>query len=382
MFERFAMPRHQGLFQAAMWTVSHDYADYKHMDEIVKSTLSFLEASGKHIKGDTAPLREMGGLPGFKAKLVTWLKDDDQSIRAFAAVFIGIIGDKNLASELADLIARRKPKPGELLVYDRGRAAMALGLLRTQEYKPVLANLLNSENGYDRSGAIFALGMFRATEFAPDIASLLNSENGLFDDDLAAIEFLIETGTAKHHKNELAKVIRSKFKSETAIAAMYALASIDAKEEIPIIAKQLSDKFRRGDAAKALALLGAKRYARQISLLLRDESGRVRASALIALGALEAKEYASQVAKMLDGEESYEAATSLFLMGAEKYYSKAYPLLKEDHLRNSYAIDSQFSPLVENKVSTLRQKLRSNLEACEKKTTIPIDTSQTPSVAI
>jgi HEAT repeat protein len=369
LLRSFSLPKHINLFQSAMWTVTHDYTDYKHMDEVVKEALSFFEAAAKHQQGETGSLRDLGGVPGFKAKLAKWLKDDDQAIRAFAAVLIGITGDKKLAPELLALIETRKPKADELLIYDRGRAAMAIGLLGANEYKGKIARLLKSENGYDRSGAIFALSSFGATEFAPEIAALLDFRGGVLDDDASAIHFLIDTGTAKDYKRKLAKAVSSKYQSEVAIAAMYALAAIDAKEHAPDIAKQLADKFRRGDAAKALALLGAKQFTKQIARLLADESLLVRSSASLALGVLEAREYSRQVAALLrdkEGSVAPHAATSLFMMGAAKYYPLAYPFLEKSPVQEAYASDSEFSPLVEKKVQIVRQRLKANLDAFAK----------------
>ena len=61
--------------------------------------------------------------------------------------------------------------------FDRGRAAIALGLLGATEYTSEILTVVKSSNPFDRSGAAFGLGALRATEHETIVAQLLNDED-------------------------------------------------------------------------------------------------------------------------------------------------------------------------------------------------------------
>jgi HEAT repeat protein len=366
--KRFQKPENVNVFQGAVWTVTHDYAEHKHMDEVMKSVFAYLEALAKFQSGESEPLAKLGGVSGFKRKLTDLLNDGDQAIRSFAAVMIGITGDKALVPSLAKLLDKQTAA-GERysMVYDRGRAALALGMIGAVEYKPRIAELLKSENQYDRSGAIAALESFGATEYAKEIADQL-SRSGAVDDDPSPVHFLIATGVAKDYKPQLVKAMLDKFRSETSDAAMYALVKLDAKEHSKEIATLLDEEFRKAEAAKALALLGATNYTRRIALLLKDKSGLVRSAAALALGVLAAKEQGSAVAELLKDPEDYVrnyAAAALMLMQAERYYAAALPLLETPHQGRAYLTESSFSPLVDEKTREVTQRLITAMETAK-----------------
>jgi len=170
---RWKDERNRKLLGAAFWTVSHDYADYKHSKEVLMPVQLYLIAIAKHEKGDRAPLSQLEGIKAFKDRLASLLNDEDQSIRALGAVLWGISGDKAYTSHLARLLKRRGPASGGPR-YDRGRAAMALGMVGAKEYTLELVNLLKSSNSFDRSGAAFGLGSLRAKDQRKAVARLLN----------------------------------------------------------------------------------------------------------------------------------------------------------------------------------------------------------------
>ncbi len=365
---RFNQPEHLNFLKGAMWTVTHDYADFKKMSEKLKTFQTFFEAVRKYGSGDPKPLAQVGGVRGFKATLSLWLGDDDQAIRSFAAVLIGISGDKALAPQLATLIKERKAGDDEMMVYDRGRAAFALGLLGATEYTPLLVAQLESINQYDRSGAMSALARFNATEYAPRIAKLLNRQELGYHDDTAPIHFLVETGTANNYKPELLQTMLTSLVGEKSETAMYALVSLDAKEAAPAIAKLLDDRFRKEDAAKALALLNATQYSNRVAALLKDESGLVRAAAALSLGVMKSSKHAKQVAELLSDTQGYVrdyAAAALLLMGATKYYKEAYLLMAEAHSKGAYLTDSSFHPFVESKSRSITEELKKELEVAK-----------------
>jgi HEAT repeat protein len=365
---RFKQPEHLNVLQGAMWTVTHDYADFKKMSEKLKTFQTFFEAVGKYESGDPEPLAQVGGVKAFKETLSLWLRDDDQAIRSFAAVLIGISGDKAFAPQLATLIKERKGGDDEMMVYEKGRAAFAIGLLGAAEYTPLLVAQLESKNQYDRSGAMSALARFNATEHAPRIAKLLNREGLGYHDDTSPIHFLVETGTAKNYKSELLQTMIGSIDGEKSETAMYALVSLNAKESAPAIAKLLDNRFRKEDAAKALALLNATQYSDKIAALLKDESGLVRAAAALSLGVMKSSKHAKQVAALLSDTQGYVhdyAAAALLLMGAKEYYKEAYSVMAEAHSKNAYLTDSSFHPFVENKSRLITEELKKQLEVAK-----------------
>ena len=174
---RWKDQRHTNLLANATWALTHNYSDSKRVDEVLESVKSYFEAFEKYERGDRSSLAQMGGVKAFKDKLAGWLNDDDQAVRAFAAVMLGISGDKSYAPQLANLLKGRKYKDSDRLHYDRGRAAMALGLVDAKEYIPTLVALLNSSNEFDRSGAAYGLGFLKARDQAQAVAKLLNDKD-------------------------------------------------------------------------------------------------------------------------------------------------------------------------------------------------------------
>ncbi len=174
---RWKNQKNRDLFESALWTLVHDYSNSERQEEVLKNVETFFAALGKHEKGDGGPIEKMGGPKAFKDKLSGWLDDDDQAVRAFAAVMIGISGDKSYAPKLVNLLKREKYKDGDRLHYDRGRAAMALGLIDAKEYSSNLVTLLNSSNKYDRAGAAYGLGFIKTKDQAKAVAKLLNDED-------------------------------------------------------------------------------------------------------------------------------------------------------------------------------------------------------------
>ena len=104
-----------------------------------------------------------------------------------------------------------------------------------------------------------------------------------------------------------------------------------AKEHAKDIARSLDREFGKGDAAKALALMGAAEYAGEIVKLLDDESSLVRSDAALALGILQATQYAKDVHRLLQDPEEFvrpSAAASLVLMESTDYAKEALELLQ------------------------------------------------------
>src|SRR5205814_678593 len=151
----------------------------------------------------------------------------------------------------------------------RGQAALVLSFLQASEFKTEIAKLLESPNIYDRSGACYALGEFKAIEYAASIASLLTKKDGDYYRDESPIDSLVAMGAASQFKKEIAASLDEGFAPEVNKAAVYALAHLRSKEFAPQIGDLLTKKYRRGDAAKGLAIMGAKEYVPEIAQMLK-----------------------------------------------------------------------------------------------------------------
>lgn len=173
------------------------------MQDVLKTFQTYLESLGKYEKGDRSPLEQLGGITGFKEKLAGWLKDDDQAIRAFAAIMLGVVGDKSYAPQLVDSLKAGKYKGDNLLHYDKGRIAIALGVMGAAEYTANLVALLSSPDEYDRAGAAYGLGFLKAKDQVKVVAKLLKDE----DEDVrqAAKEALDMIGASEVKKDKRAR---------------------------------------------------------------------------------------------------------------------------------------------------------------------------------
>ena len=199
--KRFGVQEHRNLLDGALWTLTHDYSEFKQMEEVLKTFQSYFEALSKYEQGDSSSIEKIGGIKAFKNKLAEWLKDDDQSIRAFAAVVLGISGDKSFAPQLAELLKERKIKENDIR-YDRGRAAMALGLVGAKEYTSSLAKLLKSSDEYDRVGAAYGLGFLKARKQSKAVAILLNDEESVREAAKESLTMMKATNLVKEKKAE------------------------------------------------------------------------------------------------------------------------------------------------------------------------------------
>jgi HEAT repeat protein len=360
LVRRYNDPKHVNMLQSAMWTLSHDYKDLKRVDEVMRSFGQFMAGFQKHVAGDAAPLESLGGVKAFKEKAASWLGDDDQAVRAFGALISGINGDRESIPLLLKIIKRKDAEEEFSQIYDKGRAAIGLGLLGAVDHKPDIVLLLKSKNDYDRSGAITALTLLGAKEHAKEVAAILSDRNS-FRDDPSPVFFLVETGTAKDYKKELLAAMLSQFRGDTAKAAMYALVRIKAKEDSAAIAKLLNDQFRKGDAAKALALLGATEYTEKIGMMLNSEDELTQAAAALALGILGAKKYETRLASMMVRKEGFVnsyAAAAIVMMDSAEYTAQASKILAKFKAEGVYLTDGSFHPLVSEQVAPFIEKVQ------------------------
>lgn len=349
---------------AETWTLTHAYDSKEEVDKVLTY---FATVATTHQRGDSNQIRQLGGADGIKKQFSKFLESRDNAVRAFSALFLACTGDRSYAPKLAAIVNERDasftdrfaPEPS----FVRGRAAIALGMLRAVEYKPDIAKLLKSKNDSDRSGAIAALTEMQAVEFTKEIVSLLTDKDIAFDDDDSPIYFLIETKQARKYKNVLVQALFAETRSKIPESAAYPLAALDAKEHARDVARLLKNEFRQRHAAKALALMGAVEYSDEIAKLLASKSGLTRNAAIVSLSILDSKKHISAIEKIYQNDpEGYvkaEAATALLLLGKPQYYrerageSNGPPKLSE--------ID--FHYFVIEKLKPYNEKLFSNLNS-------------------
>lgn len=322
---RFKEERNAAILSAQMWTLAHAAAEAEKNKAIAVFGLD--EGGQLSIK---TMIERAGGIEEYRKKVTLLLANNDEFVRGFAAVWLGILGQRESVADLMKLLRSNLPvqRPSSE-GNDRGRAAMGLGLLGAQDHAPDLAAQLKSPNSHLRAGAALGLGYMKAVKFAPDVAETIKRRDNQIGEDqalIAALGALAEMG-AKDQADQIAWVLRSNRRGDPAIqpAAMYALVRLKATDHAKDIVPSLKDRFRKGDAAKALALLNAQSYKKDIATLLDDENTLNRCAGMIALGILRAKEYEDKVAKQLEAPEGYVhwyAGWSLILMESEKHVGK------------------------------------------------------------
>lgn len=359
-----------GQLSSQLWTLTHAYDSKEEVDKALDYFIEFMKAVESN---DPEQIKVLGGAKGFKEKFAEFLDSKDQAVKGFSAFILGASGDKSYAPKLAELINHRDPSfedrfAGDLVFY-RGRAAIALGMLNATEHKTDISKLLKSKNEYDRSGAIFALADMDAKEFTREIVGILKNKEFEFPGDESPIYFLVKTGEAKNYKKDIAEVMLSTRETEVAESSAYALVALDAKEHAKDIAKLLNKEFRKRSAAKALALMNATEYADHIAFLLKDENSLVRSAAALSLGILKSKKHIPDLASILLSDEAEfvrnNAAVAIFFLEADKYYKEALKEVEDGH-KGVYLSEIDFHPFVLDKVKSLGSELERKIESAKR----------------
>jgi HEAT repeat protein len=280
-------------------------------------------------------------------------------------VNLAAIEDRQSIPTIAKVMRGQSPKPpagtkeGEVDFpgWDRGRAAQALGLLGASGHAEEIAALLRSDLKSVRAGAALALGYLKARKHTDKVAALLRDKE---DNAKACAIISLAMMGARDKSGQIASLLTARGDPSVSETACYALARLRAKGQAPALGGLLGDEFRAGDAAKALAVLGAAEHADQIAKLLGSSSSLTRHDAAIALGALRAVEHEGRVAALLKDKEDFvrhAAAVALLLMSSKRPlgYVKVSPA---NVLRGG-----NFHPLVADDVRKLRKRAEAGLRA-------------------
>ncbi len=351
---RFQNPQSINLITSQMWALTHAGTLKNEVDESMKLLVTFLDKASKN--------EDAGSAKEFKSKMAAFLSSKDDIVAGFAAIVLGISGDLSYAPRIANLLDKEEPPDNQTRPNtSRSRAAVALSLMGAREYIPKLVLMLKSRNDYDRMGAAVALGRLQAKEHANEVAGLLRPENRGLRVDESPIYALMEMGVGPAYAGDFAKMLHHDFDAETTKAAAFALAKLGAKEYKQDIAKLLGQEFRKGDAAKVLALMRATEYMDQIASLLKDRNGLVRTDALLALGIMRATKYVPQVAKHLKDPEVYVpiyAAYALVLMEADQYSDQILPEVEHLYREDLFLGEDRFHPFAQDEIKKIKSRFK------------------------
>ncbi|MCA1564588.1 MAG: hypothetical protein LC803_02810 [Acidobacteria bacterium] len=361
------LAKNQKYLPATLWTLTHAYEDKQAVDELLHLLINFFKAAEKH---DEAALKKIGGVKGFKQRLIAFLDHQDGTVSGSSAMLLGIMGDERDVPAIAKMLtdappATLKNNGARFASIARGRAATALALLEAREYIPELVKLLGSDNAHDRSGAVSALAFMKAGTEAKHIAALLETEHARDDDPggnvrVAAIDALVSFG-AKEYLPQIVKEMFDEYGSEVIEAAVYGVAKLGGRAYAGEIAKLLDKRFNNRHAATALALVGANEHAGKIARLLSDKEPFTRQAAMLALGILNAKEYAPQIARLLRTEEGWlkdSVALSLVLLEARAYRAQILATLRRPELGLIANLD--FPPAFDEESERIRKRLETS----------------------
>jgi HEAT repeat protein len=346
--QRLAAPRNQRYLEGATWALMHG--------ALPSDSMPLLEAADAFTKAvkkkETAKLSGSRGPCGASRTMLSRLDGKDPPARAFAAIFLGVIGDARLAPRLTSLLNDNDQDT-------RYAAAIAAGLLGDREQSARLLTLLSSPAADDRSGAALGLAEMGATEQAPAIAALLaRSEDERVRN--SAIVALVVLGSGARFADAIGKVMLEG-NGDDVVTAVYALAAIGARSQADAMAKLLDRRFQRGAAAKALALLGASEHAAAIASLLSADDPLVRQDAALALGILKAKSYEEAVAARLDDPTEFVrryAAYALLLMGSGLRRDACLAIIDPAEAKGYRLNAGDLHPLVSDRLAGLEDRIQ------------------------
>ncbi len=311
-------------------------------------------------------IRKGGGLQKYRQRIAGLLHSRDATVRGFAVVWLADLGDPAYVKDILVLLqSENLPDAGGFNKnWDRGQAAFALGILGGPEHARVLATFLHHKDRHVQAGAVSGLARLKAKEYLKEIATLLR------DDDervvCAAIGALAELD-AKQYSGQVAALLQSN-SVDVPEVAMTALVILDAKEQAPQVADLLKDRFKGGQAAKTLALLGAEKYTQNIAALLNAEESSTRRDALLAMGILHASRYAPEVAKHMQDKEDFvtdAAAWSIVMMNAGAYTTQASRILRAAQKENANPMGSGEGGIPWDRLRQLHEQFAKSLARLE-----------------
>jgi len=320
--QRLLQPHNKKIIDAEYWTLTHcaEPSDLK----LIGATMKHFSAA--YDKKSFGYFISNGGSAKLKQSFINLLKNNDPVIRGFASMALAVIGDPVAIEPISDLIDKNKSvisgDEDYFVGVDVKKASIALGLLKAHGKTNQILSLTNNPDEGIRSGACLALGYMGEKKYSSRVSELLSDRE---EEVVKAALHSLGLLEAKEYSKDVEKLLHKKhcyLKKEI----IYTLAKLNSKSSKSEIAKLLKGDCR-GDAAKALAILGGKEYSSEIIKLITDGDSRVIGAALIAIGILQDKRFIKELTWYLNDNSTHVssyAATALLMMNAKDYSGDIY----------------------------------------------------------
>jgi hypothetical protein len=153
--QRFEDPRHQAMLGRTCFAAVQ--TGEQGATELMHSLFVDMKNSGSF--NFDVSVKGAGGIEEYKARIATFLTNDDVMARGTAAMALAIAGDLKYVEPLSMLLRSRglRAHAESLEGYDRGMAMMALALLKAKEYRPEIEAFKTSQLANESEGAQAAL---------------------------------------------------------------------------------------------------------------------------------------------------------------------------------------------------------------------------------
>jgi len=153
--QRFEDPRHQAMLGHTCFAAVQ--TGEKGIEELLHSLFVDMKDSGSF--NFDVSVRGAGGIEEYKARIATYLTNEDVMARGTAALALAIAGDLKYVEPLVMLLRSRglRAHSETLEGYDRGMAMMALALLKATDYRGEIEAFQSSQLKNESEGAHAAL---------------------------------------------------------------------------------------------------------------------------------------------------------------------------------------------------------------------------------
>jgi HEAT repeat protein len=304
----------QTRLSSEMWTLVHAYESKDEVDHVLNYFVDFFKAVESD---DEAKYEQLGGLKGFKEQFSKFLDSKDEAVKCFALFIVGVSGDSSFVPKIIRFVNERDPS-----FIDR----------------------FPDKSVFSRGRAAIALGMLDAKQSKSDIAKLLKSKN---KSDRSGAAFALADLHGVEYTNQIVSLLNNKeFQYDDDDSPIYFLVDTgQARTYKKEIAATMAGEFMTKTAetaAYALASIDAKEFSPQVAASLKNQFRRSWASKVLAL--MHATEYSDQIASLLKDRSMLvrsAAATSLGILNSKKYIPALAQVLitdKDSSVRHDAAI--------------------------------------------
>ena len=255
---------------------------------------------------------------GDVSALLTQLSRGDAAQQAWAAVSLGLVGDRQA---VAPLLARLGSEDAQVGL----SAANALGRLGDASAIPVLIEYLRSGDEMVRMRAALALGLLKAEESVPALAAIVSADNSVARSTAAAA--LAQIGTPAAAEALVANLGDDELtaRRQAAMAGLERMGAV-ALPALEQMAQDNPSAVQRRNAAEALGWIAAPQSVSTLAGIVRgDSAAAVRSEAAWALGEIGGAQarQALQVAQQSDSDATVRSASAQALARGEAIQARA-----------------------------------------------------------